>query len=84
MYAIRSYYAVNAAIQIASADGQGADGFAVIGFGDGNEAGFLGMSGLLPELKTHLQRRFHGGRAVVGEKNFGQAFGSHGAEAFGQ
>ena len=60
-------------IEVHGAHGQGADGFAVIGFGQAHETGPFGMTGLVLVLEGHFQSRFYRGRAIVVEGEFGES-----------
>jgi len=60
---------VDVAIQIAAAHGQGADGLAVVGLREGDEADLVGSAALLPVLEAHFQGHFHRRRTVVGQKH---------------
>ena len=55
-------------------DGQGADRFAVIRFGQAHEALPFRVPFLILVLESHFQGAFDGRRAVVGEIEMGQAF----------
>ena len=59
-------------IEVHGAHGQGADGFAVIGFGQAHETGPFGMTGLVLVLEGHFQSRFYRGRAIVVEGELGE------------
>lgn len=60
-------------VHVHGAYGEGADGFAVVGFGEAHEAGSFGMAGLVVVLEGHFQSGFHGGGAVVMEGESGEA-----------
>ncbi len=72
---------VDGAVEVAAAHRQGADGFAMVGVGQGDEAGLLAHADLLPVLETHLQRHLHRRGAVVGEEDPGQSRRRQRAEA---
>ena len=61
--------------EIDAADGDRADGVAVVGVLEGDEARSFrtGIARLLPVLKRHLERDFDGGRAGVGEEDMLEA-----------
>ncbi len=75
---------VDGAVEVAAAHRQGADGLAVIGLGDGDEAGLLADADLLPVLEAHLQGDFHRRGAVVGKEDLGQPRRRQGAEPGGE
>ena len=60
-------------IKVHGAHRQGADGFAVIGFGQAHETGPFGMTGLILVLEGHFQSRFYRGRAIVVEGKLGES-----------
>ncbi len=51
---------VDAGVEVHAADGQGADGLAVIRLGQAHEALPFGMTGLVLVLESHLQSTFDG------------------------
>ena len=66
------------------ADGHRADRIAVVGVFECDDAAFFRLPAILPILQSQLERDFHGGRAVIREKNVAQRRGNDFAQAHGK
>ena len=74
----------NFGVDVHGADGERADGLAVIGFGQAHETSFLRVAGLVLVLKRHFHRGFDGGRSIVVVGEFREAGGEELRELTGE
>lgn len=66
------------------ADGDGAEGEAVVALIEADDLGFFGFTGELPVLEGEFEGGFVGGGAVVGEEGAGESWWGYGGEFMGE